>query len=319
MKRVLETAIATTITLTIASNAEAAQMKRVTFESQGQTLVGHLYLPDDYQKGQELPGVVVTGSWTSVKEQMPGTYASELADRGYATLTFDFRGWGESKDTVMFLEDPQRKTEDIVAAAQFLGTRPEVDETKLGGLGICASAGYIADAALASDTLQSVALVAPWLHNAEIVDTVYGGSEGVNALLETGRTADAKFQATGKATVVPAASTTDKTAIMQEAPYYTDPARGLISEYDNKFNLATWEPWLTYDAISTADQLRKPTLLVHSQAAAVPQGAQEFARRMREKATTVWFENVTQMDFYDNPAAVDRAANEVDRHFKATL
>ncbi|MEO0374008.1 MAG: CocE/NonD family hydrolase [Cyanobacteria bacterium P01_A01_bin.17] len=153
MKRFLE---ATAIMIALsAGSAEAAQVKRVTFESQGQTLVGHLYLPDDYQAGQKLPGVVVTGSWTSVKEQMSGTYAEELADRGYASLAFDFRGWGESKDSVMFLEDPKRKKEDVIAAANFLTQRPEINSGKVAGLGICASAGYIADAALASDTLQS--------------------------------------------------------------------------------------------------------------------------------------------------------------------
>ncbi|ABW30784.1 alpha/beta hydrolase [Acaryochloris marina] len=319
MKRIFESAIATVLALGTIQSAEAAQVKRVTFDSQGQALVGHLYLPDNYQEGQQLPGVVVTGSWTSVKEQMAGTYASELADRGYASLAFDFRGWGESQDTVKFLEDPKRKTEDIIAAAEFLTTRPEVNPDKVGGLGICASAGYIADAALTSDAIHSVALVAPWLHNAEIVKTVYGGSDGVTALLETGRKAKAKFQSTGEMSIVPAASDTDKTAIMQEAPYYTDPERGSIPEYDNQFNLATWEPWLTYDALQTATQLKKPTLLVHSESAAIPQGAQEFAQRMGDMATTVWLENVTQFDFYDNPTDVAHATKEVDRHFQATL
>ena len=319
MKRILKTVLASFLGLGITQAAEAAQVKRVIFDNQGQTLIGHLYLPDHYQKGQKLPGVVVTGSWTSVKEQMAGTYARELADRGYASLTFDFRGWGESKDTVQFLEDPQRKTEDIIAAVQFLTTRPEVDSDKIAALGICASAGYVTDAAVTSDAIRSVALVAPWLHDAEIVKSVYGGSEGVTALIETGRKAEAKFEATGEMTTVPAASTTDKTAIMQEAPYYTDPERGFIPEYDNQFNLATWRPWLTYDALKTATKLKKPTLLVHSEAAAIPQGAKEFSQRMGENATTIWLENVTQFDFYDNPNDVRRATNEVDRHFQATL
>jgi fermentation-respiration switch protein FrsA (DUF1100 family) len=59
-------------------SVEAAQIQRVTFESQGQTLVGNLYLPDDYQADQKLPGVVVTGAWTTVKEQMAASYAEEL-------------------------------------------------------------------------------------------------------------------------------------------------------------------------------------------------------------------------------------------------
>jgi uncharacterized protein len=42
------------------------------------------------------PAVIVTGSWLTVKEQMPETYAVRLAERGYTAFTFDFTGFGES-------------------------------------------------------------------------------------------------------------------------------------------------------------------------------------------------------------------------------
>lgn len=64
---------------------------------------------------------------------------------------------------------------------------------------------------------------------------------------------------------------------MYQAPYYTEPARGLIPQYDNKFNRASWKPWLEFDAITAANQLLLPTLLVHSGQAAIPQGAKRFA------------------------------------------
>lgn len=215
----------------------------------------------------------------------------------------------------MYLEDPKRKTADIIAAAKFLATRPEVDANKVVGLGICASAGYMAGAALTSDALKSIALIAPWLHDSEIVNSIYGGSEGIRQLVETSRKAEAEFMASGTISAVPAASVTDATAIMYQAPYYTDPNRGFIPQYDNKFNLATWEPWLTFDAIQTADKLEKPTLLVHSEAAAIPQGAKKFAERGLH-ATTIWLEDVTQFDFYDKPEAVAASSDAAAKHFE---
>ena len=259
--------VTTALTLALlATNGEAATMKRVTFESQGQALVGHLYLPDGYTASQKLPGLVVTGAWTTVKEQMAGTYAAEMADRGYAALAFDFRGWGQSPDAVQYLENPQRKTEDIHAAVNYLATRPEVEAARIGGLGICASSGYMSDATFANTHIKSLALVAPWLHNADIVKVVYGGEEGVKNLIQVSRDADQSSQPV----ILEAASMTNDKAVMYKAPYYTETDRGLIAEYDNKFNAASWEGWLTYDAIQTADKLKKPTLLVHSEAAAIP-------------------------------------------------
>ena len=54
------------LTFATLTDSEAAMKQRVTFESGGQTLVGDLYLPDSYQDGDKLPGVIVSGSWTSV-------------------------------------------------------------------------------------------------------------------------------------------------------------------------------------------------------------------------------------------------------------
>ncbi|MDJ0958113.1 MAG: alpha/beta hydrolase [Arenicellales bacterium] len=313
----MKTLLATTaIAVALISNsAEAAMKKRVTFESAGQTLVGDLYLPDTFSEGDQLPGVVVTGAWTTVKEQMAGTYAAELADRGYAALAFDFRGWGQSHDSIQFLEDPVRKTEDINAAVNYLANRPEVDSARIAGLGVCASAGYMSDAALQNANIKSVALVAPWLHDAEIVDAVYGGKESVSGLIEISRNAGQADEPV----ILEAASMTNENAVMYQAPYYTESDRGLIPEYDNKFNAASWEGWLTYDAIQTADQLEKPTLLVHSDAAAIPQGAKEYARRMGENATEIWLHDITQFDFYDHPEAVETSANAVSEHFEQTL
>jgi uncharacterized protein len=146
----LATATVATLQLSLTNDAIAAQVKKVTFESNNQTLVGNLYLPDNYQQGDKLPGVVVTGAWTTVKEQMPATYAEAIADRGYAALAFDFRNWGESGGKERQFENPANKTQDIVAAANYLATREEVDANKIAGLGICASSGYMAEAAVES-------------------------------------------------------------------------------------------------------------------------------------------------------------------------
>ncbi len=310
-------AIAKIFTTFIATNAKAAMQKPVTFESQGETLVGTLFLPDNYQEGQKLPGVIVTGAWTTVKEQMSSTYAVELADRGYAALVFDFRGWGESQveGRPQYLESPRRKTEDINAAANYLVDRAEIDSTRVAGLGICASAGYMSDAAAQNQNIQSLALVAPWLHDAKIVKAIYGGEEGVNNLIEISRQAENAAEPM----ILEAVSTTNKNAVMFRVPYYTESNRGLVPEYENKFNAASWEGWLTYDAIQTARTLQKPAVLIHSDAAAIPQGAKKYAEEGGENVELILLNGVTQFDFYDNLEAVTASVDAVVKHFEKTL
>ena len=57
---------------------------------------------ENYQPNKKYPAVVVSGSWTTVKEQMVGLYAERLAGEDFITLAFDFRNFGESEGTPRF-------------------------------------------------------------------------------------------------------------------------------------------------------------------------------------------------------------------------
>lgn len=281
-----------------------ATTREVTFASSDAALRGTLYLPA--AREAPLPAIVVTGAWTTVKEQMAGTYARELAARGLIALAFEFSGWGESAGTPRYVEDPAVKTADIRAAAAFLSTLEEVDEKRISGLGICASSGYMAAATADDDRLQKVALVAPWLHDPASAAEIYGGSENASHLI-------ASAEAAGAAdTILPAASLTDESAVMLRAPCYTEEDRGLITAYDNRFSLASWKPWLTYDGLASADRLNKPMLMIGSPSIALPTGADAYEKRMRAPLEKVWLgDDVTQFDFYDRADAVTAASDAV--------
>jgi uncharacterized protein len=292
-------------------------VERVTFTSGGATIVGSLYLPAGASATRPTEAAVVTGAWMTIKEQMAGRYARELAERGVAALAFDFRGWGESGGQPRAMEDPRTKIEDIRAAAAFLRGRPEIKRDAVSGLGVCASAGYMAEAAAGAGGLRSVALVAPWLHDRAIVNAVYGGESAVAALIATSREAAERERRTGQSTLVPAASTTDRNAVMFNVPYYTEPARGLLPQWENRFNVASWEGWLRFDAQRSAPRLKAPLLMIHSDAAAIPQGARQFYAAVPAPKRELWLDGVGQFDFYDGAEAVSRSADEVARHFLA--
>ncbi|WP_424968238.1 alpha/beta hydrolase [Dinoroseobacter sp. S375] len=308
----------TTAAALLASTAALAQVetRSVSFENEGAILSGTLYLPEDHD-GAALPAVVVTGAWTSVEEQMPRVYAEAMVARGFAAFTFDFRGWGKSgdlPDAQRFVESPDAKTSDIRAAFEVVATLPEVDATRINGLGICASAGYMIDAVAGNAGVQRIGLVAPWLQDAEIVEAVYGGPEGVAGLIALGRAAVA---AGGE--VIPAAGPEGAEGVLMPiGGYYHAPERGAIPAYDNRWNNAGWEGWLTYHPADNPDRLTQPLAVVHSEAAAIPQGLRRFLDGFGGPATLQMLEEVTQFDFYDNPEDVRRAADTMAAHFAQT-
>lgn len=170
--------------------------QKVTFAAaNGAALTGNLFLPDT---GAPAPGVVVAGTWTSVKELMADRYAERLAGEGYAALSFDFTGYGESGGEPRDYESPELKIADIGDAVTFLDGHPGVDATRIGALGVCAAAMYMSASAVADQRIRSLALIAPWLHDAKICREVYGGAEGVGSKIEEAANARARYEATGE-------------------------------------------------------------------------------------------------------------------------
>ncbi len=290
---------------------ENITVEAVEFERDGVEIKGNLYKPAN--ASAPLSAVIVTGAWTTVKEQMPGTYARELASRGYAALTFDFTGWGESGGTDRFIEDPASKIADIHAAAAYLNSRDDINNANINGLGVCASSGYMAEAVADNANLSKLALVAPWLHDRPLAEAVYGGAESVASLIAASE-AEAEKEVP---TVLTAASASDDTAPMFQAPYYTEEDRGLISEYDNKFSALTWKPWLTYDGQASAERLNKPILMVGSPSIALLAGAEAYEQKTSAPLEKLWLgEDVTQFDFYDRKDAVTASSDAVADFFK---
>jgi fermentation-respiration switch protein FrsA (DUF1100 family) len=294
--------------------------ERVSFDSGGDRLAGVLHLPDGPSTGK-LDALVVTGSWTTVKEQMPAQYARRLAAAGFAALTFDFRGFGESGGAPREYEDPARKAEDIRAAARFLRERPEVDARRVSLFAICASTGYAALASASDPGLHRLVLVAPWLHDDALVREVYGGENGVRARLAAADAAERRARESGTVDAVPAASSTDPSAAMYWPAlfldYYLNPRRGAVPQWRNRLAAASWRPWLTFDGPSLAAGVRAPTLIVHSEAAAIPAGARRFEERLRVPHESVWLENRNQFRFYDDAETIDDVMRHATRFLMA--
>jgi uncharacterized protein len=295
---------------------------RVTFESQRARLAGVLYYRG--HKGRRTmapPVVIVTGSWSTVKEQMPSTYAPLLAEAGFASLIFDFRGYGESDGQPRDVESVAMKAEDIRAAVRFLQGNGGVDARRIGILPICASAGVAVLAAKDEPGIKSIAMVAPWLHNKEIVRNLYGGELGVAQRLEQARVARQIYGEAGIVSYIKVASNSDPTAALYmngDLDYYLNPKRGAVRQWGARFAVMAWTEWLQFDPIALADKVNVPTRIITGDLTATPDGARAFAARMKAPHDVVSLPG-SQFDFYDHPRTVSSAAAAAIEHFRRTL
>jgi uncharacterized protein len=326
MKKIVATSLLAAFGILAATQVSAGQtslkagMNVVQFESNGTRMAGNLFLPSNYRAGQKLRAVVVTGTWTSVKEMMANTYARQLASQGIAALTFDFRGFGASGGTPRFVESATLKAQDINSAAQFLAKQDFV--SSVGGLAVCASAGYLAKAIVDGAPINSYASVAGWFMTPETAEMVYGGKAGVAAKIAASQAAKAKFDSTGVVDYVPAYSETNPNAAMYGNPspfdYYANSARGAIKQWDNQFAVKAWQEWLEFNPVVLASRITTPSLIVHSDNAALPIGARAFFEGLKGPKNMFWTQG-GHFDFYDTTSEVNRAAKVAAAHFISTL
>ncbi|MEM9528547.1 MAG: CocE/NonD family hydrolase, partial [Bacteroidota bacterium] len=127
-----------TIPKTIPSNQTfPAGKHRVEFKSKGKTIVGNLFIPEDFKESEKRPAMVIAPPATSLKEHAAGFYAGKFVKKGYITLSIDTRGIGESEG-IQCDVDPYHHANDIASAVTFLDSLKQVDSDRLFNVGVCA-------------------------------------------------------------------------------------------------------------------------------------------------------------------------------------
>jgi len=286
-------------------------VERIVFEADGLDLAGLLHLPDGDTRG--LPGIVLTGPFTGVKEQVVGTYARRMAEAGFAALAFDHRGFGESGGRRQH-EDSAGKLADLRAAVGWLGRHPAVDADRLGLLGVCLGGGYAVKAAAFDPRTRAVAGVAGGYNS----PAAFARSMGIDEY----RSVLARFIDAGDSRM-PAVSADGSAAMGGREPWeYYGTERSASPHWVNEVSAASLYSLLTLDVLSSAELLgRTPLLLVHGTTDdyCSPAGAQALYDRATGPKSLKWIETTNHIELYDSKPHLDQALEELVPFFHRTL
>lgn len=151
------------------------ETKMVEFENRyGFTLAGHMYLPENFEIHKKYRGLVISGPFGAVKEQVAGLYAQEMAKSGYVVITFDPSTTGESSGTHRNMGSPEIFTEDYSAAVDFITNLKFIDSEKIGVIGICGLSGMALTAASNDVRIKAIAVSALYDMSESISDHYLG-------------------------------------------------------------------------------------------------------------------------------------------------
>jgi hypothetical protein len=286
-------------------------MERVEFEADGLTLVGDLRTPS---AADRLPGLVLTGPFTGVRDQVTGLYAERLAAAGYVTLAFDHRSFGESQGRPRRHEDPQGKLADLRAALSFLRGRPEADPERVGAVGICLGGGYALKFAAFDPRVKVFAGIAG-AYNTPYAMRSGMGPDGYRQALASFTAAAEEHDQGGEVQYIPAVAAEGEAAMPGDEPFaYYGTGRGASAYWENSVTRASVRELITVDNMAGADFLSPtPGLIVHGveDAFCSPGGAREAYERMGEPKRIVWLDAKLHIDLYDNQPFVTQAVEAV--------
>jgi len=158
--------------------AAAEQANRIVIESDGWELIGDLSIPDSRDR---LPAVLMLNQ-AAGNRQPYERLATELAERGIASLRLDLRGHGESTNLGEFIpqsaSEQDRETqiwdanEDVVAAHQYLLKHPNIDSTRIGVVGASYSGEEMAEAGRNTAYAQAYVALSPGSFGDESIDAM---------------------------------------------------------------------------------------------------------------------------------------------------
>ena len=304
-------------------------MRKVSFansNNQTITMSAVVNFPEGFSEGGSYPAIVVSHPGGGVKEQTAGTYARKLAEQGFVTIAYDASYQGESTGLPRQLENPHIRTEDVSAAIDYLTTLPYVDQDRIGAMGICAGAGYTANAAINDRRIKAVGTVSAvnigsmfrngWENNVKDADALPFVQAGSDA--RTGDTAG------GEPARIPLAPLNEADApneeLRQAWEYYHTPR----AEYPTAPGWATARSLsqiIPYDAYQRAEAfLTQPILSVAGSVAGSKWMSDDLiARAATADKTLQVIEGANHMELYDGEAFVAQAATALGAFFKRTL
>lgn len=229
--------------------------QHVQFPVQGMSVSGHLYLPKNESSAPH-PVIILCHGFCGVKQLLLPAFAARFAEQGYAALTFDYRGFGDSEGEPGRLV-PALQIEDIHAAIAWAATQSNLDSSRIGLWGTSFGGANAIIAASQSSLVQCVVAQLTFADGESVLCGDMSTAEKDKFMTTLARMHDKKAK-TGKEMMVPIAKVlSDPQSVAFFHQFKADfPALNIKIPF-----LTVWET-INHKPLKALAELQKPLLIV---------------------------------------------------------
>jgi len=297
-----------------------AEKNKIWFFSEGTKVVGNLYVPINHNKDEQLPAIVVVGPKGAVKEQTGGIYAKKLSEKGFLTLVFDHRTYGESGGNPRHYENPYMKIKDVKTAVSYIASLDIVDINKISMLGVCNGGGFGLAAAIYDARVKSYASVSGLFDlRSQIINGKPDEKQRLFSIMKESSNARQKYFETGEIVYIKQMPDVDENSnqLRKEAYEYYCTSRGLCPNYgENKMAVMSRDTRRSFDI---TDQIRllspRPYLAIAGTKALTLGLSEKAFERANEPKEFFKIEGATHVGLYDIDKHVDQAVKKLSEFY----
>lgn len=279
----------------------------IVFENENShlKLAGIIFRPQNVDKSEKLPTVVVAGPMYAPKEQTQSLYAQKIAALGYETMVFDYSYIGSSEGEPRGLEDPKIKVSDIKSAISYLEKTDGVITDRIGVMGICGSGGYMTAATAYDERIKTLITLVP-----------YTLMDGIHTM--------SKEEALEQKAYYEKYGTDPKHIALIEpnsegATYYHNYKKGASANYIDAVAYSQLY-WWQFQPIDLAPKVTVPTLVLVGETAFSRDGGEKIYKNLSSKVKELHvIKGSDHFSMYDQEPFVTENMSYIDKFLKKNL
>ncbi|WP_348828351.1 UilS family quorum-quenching N-acyl-homoserine lactonase [Escherichia coli] len=245
--------------------------------------------------GKKRPAIILCHGFCGIREILLPQFAEVFTQAGFVTITFDYRGFGDS-DGERGRLIPEMQIDDIVTVINWAKEQPFIDKERVGLWGTSLGGGHVFGAAVKGGGVKCIVSQLAFADGEKNI-THHMSSEEKKEFISTLKKLDAVKKASGREKFVSITRVLND----NESKKFFEENRTQYPDMDIKIPFLTVKEMLDYKPVQYAAQVTCPSLIVVAEKDTVnpkEQGIELYNSVMHEDKQLYFVNNARHYDTY---------------------
>lgn len=246
-------------------------------------------------EGEKNPVIILCHGFCGIRDILLPQFAEAFTRAGFVTITFDYRGFGDSEGERGRLI-PEMQIDDIVTVINWAKEQPFIDEERVGLWGTSLGGGHVFGAAVKGGGVKCIVSQLAFADGEKNI-THHMSSEEKKEFISTLEKLDAVKKASGREKFVSITRVLND----NESKKFFEENRTQYPDMDIKIPFLTVKEMLAYKPVQYAAQVTCPSLIVVAEKDTVnpkEQGIELYNSVMHEDKQLYFVNNARHYDTY---------------------